>query len=193
MRIKLKRRYKSIATLRAEELPDFAVLIGRNGAGKTQFLDALDGGKAVIPGIGVDEIELYDMVSFCPPKTSRANRQSYRFAQATADAFLLPQRDGPPLSEVAAAIFDEFASDIQRNSGARARDDFERNLRDEVRHTPDFTAFAAEHRNSPYKKTLYEKVMLPLSRGNTGRRGRRSSSQSNNSFDDKPAACSAPR
>ena len=72
MRIELKRPYKSIATLKTEELPDFAVLIGRNGVGKTQLLDALKEGTAAIPKIGVNEIELYDMVSFRPPNANAA-------------------------------------------------------------------------------------------------------------------------
>ena len=36
MKIELRQPYKSIQTLETQELPDFAILIGRNGAGKTQ-------------------------------------------------------------------------------------------------------------------------------------------------------------
>ena len=35
MKIELKQRHKSITDLNTEDLPDFAVLIGRNGVGKT--------------------------------------------------------------------------------------------------------------------------------------------------------------
>ena len=49
MRIDLKQPYKSINTLTTEELPDFAVLIGRNGSGKTQLLNAIKEGRAAIP------------------------------------------------------------------------------------------------------------------------------------------------
>ena len=66
MKIEFRQCHKSITDLNTEELPDFAILIGRNGAGKTQLLEALKEGRAGIPGIGVDEIELYDMVSFHP-------------------------------------------------------------------------------------------------------------------------------
>ena len=45
MRIELRESYKSIETLTTEDLPDFAILIGRNGAGKTQLLDALKEGR----------------------------------------------------------------------------------------------------------------------------------------------------
>ena len=68
MKIELRQRYKSIETLTTEELPNSAILIGRNGAGKTQLLEALKEGRAVIAGIGADEIEMYDMGSFRPPQ-----------------------------------------------------------------------------------------------------------------------------
>ena len=184
MRIELRQPYKSIATLTTEDLPDFAILIGRNGAGKTQLLDALKEGRAVIPGVGVDEIELYDMGAFHPPNSSVANRQANQFAQDTADAYLLSQSGGRPPIETAAAIFNQFASDIERDSGVQARDDFLRSLRAEIRHMPDFTVFAANDQKSPYKKALYEEVLASLNRS----QDRRSSNQSRNSFNGNPAA-----
>ena len=187
MKIELRQQYKSIATLETEDLPDFAILIGRNGAGKTQLLGALKDGLAVIPGIDVHKIESYDMVSFHPPNTSRADRQVNQFAQITADAYLSPPNGQPPI-ETAEAIFCQFLSDIERDSGAQARDDFERNLRDESRRLPDFAVFGVDDQESPYKKTLYELVLAPLSRLNTGRQRGRSSNQSNNSFDGNQAA-----
>ena len=74
MRITLKHPYKSIVTLATKELPDFAILIGRNGAGKTQLFEALLKGRAEIPDVSRDEIEMYDMVSFRPPNTGSAGR-----------------------------------------------------------------------------------------------------------------------
>ena len=118
----------------------------------------------------------------------RQNRQTIQFAQITADAYLQAPPGGRPPIEIAAAIFDQLASDIERDSGVQARDDFVRNLRDEVRRLPDFTVFAVDHRESPYKKALYERVLAPLNSGTTGRRGRRSSNLSNNSFSDNQAA-----
>ena len=174
MKIELNHPFKSIANLTIEELPDFAVLIGRNGAGKTQLLDALKGGTARIPGIGLDEIEMYDMVTFCPPNTSRADRNSYQFAHVTADAYLLSQSGGCPPIEIAAAIYDQFASDDG---------DFVNNLGEEIRHMPDFTVFAVNNRESPYKSALHEQVLAPLDRG----QGRRSSDQSKNSFNGSSA------
>ena len=188
MKIELNRPYKSFRTLTiTEELPDFAILIGRNGAGKTQLLGALKEGLAVIPGIGRDEIESYDMVSFHPPNTSRADRQINQFAQVTADAYLSPPSGQPPI-KTAEDIFYQFVGDIERDSGAQARDDFERNLTVEIQGLPDFTVFAVDDQESPYKKSLFERVLAPLNRGNTGRQGRRVSNQSINSFNGNQAA-----
>ena len=183
MKIELKHSYKSIEALVTDELPDFAILIGRNGAGKTQLLDALKEGGAVIPGIGVGEIELYNMVSFHPPDSGGANHRTNQFPQTTADAYLLSRPGAQTPIEIASAIFDQFADDIQRGSGVQARDDFERDLRDEVRRLPEFTVFGAGDRESPYKQRLYAQVLATLIPPNTGRRGARTSS-----FDGNQAA-----
>ena len=67
MKIELNNPYKAIKTLETEELPNFAILIGRNGAGKTQLLQALLEGRAVISCIARDEIEFYVMGSLVRP------------------------------------------------------------------------------------------------------------------------------
>ena len=138
MTIELTRPYKSIGTLKTEELLDFAVLIGRNGSGKTQILAALKEGQATIPGISVGDIELYDMASFRAPNATSGSRNSNRFAKLTADRYLLaPPGDQPPI-ETAAAIFKEFATEIEHASGVEKREEFERNLREEIQHLKDF-------------------------------------------------------
>ena len=188
MKIGLRKSYKSIATLTTDEIPDFAVLIGRNGAGKTQLLDALSGGATTIPDIRVDEIEKYDMVSFHPPNSSRAIRHANQFAQDTADSYLLSPHGVQPPIETTAVIFEQFAREIERESGVQARDDFERDLRNEIQRLEHFSVFAADDQSSPYKKSLNELVLAPLNRANTTRQRRTSSVQFNNSFNDNPAA-----
>lgn len=178
--------YKSIVDLTTEDLPDFAVLIGRNGAGKTQLLDAFKQGMAKIPGISVNEVELYDMASFVPPNTGQAGRHANHFAQDTADAFLSPPRGQPPI-ETAKAIFDRFVIDIERHSGVQARYDFVRGLRDEVQRMPDFTVYSVNRPDSSYERILYERVLGPLNPGSTGRSSRSSSNQPN-SFNGNQAA-----
>ena len=187
MRIELKQPYKSIETLTTEDFAYFAVLVGRNGAGKSQLLGALREGRAVLPGIGVDDIELYDMLSFRPPQGEGANRHANTFAQTTADTFLSSQHGGQPPIETAADIFVQCLRDIERNSGVGAREDFEQNLRGEVRSLPDFAVFAGGDQDSPYKETLYEQVLAPLIPKGNRHPNRRSSGQPN-SFNGNQAA-----
>ena len=188
MRIELKQPHKSIEALTTEDLPDFAVLIGCNGAGKTQILDALKEGKATIADIAVDEIEEYDMVTFRPPNSGEANRHANQFAQMTADAYLLTPPGGQSPIEGAGVIFDQFAGEIERESGVRAREDFERNLRDEVQRLPDFTVFGGDGRGSEYKHKLYEHVLAPLMPEDNSRQRRRSQDQPSNRFNANQAA-----
>ena len=187
MRIDLPQSYQAIETLTTVDLPDFALLIGRNGAGKTQLLEALRQGAARIPGIAAEEIELYDMVSFRSPNTNATNRQANHFAQVTADTYLSPPQARPPV-EVAAALFAEAVTDIERESGTQAREEFELSLRREVRRIPDFAVFAADAQGSPYKGELYAQVLAPLNQTNSGRQGRRSSGRRSNGFDGNRAA-----
>ena len=184
MKIELRGPYKSITTLTTDELPDLAILIGRNGVGKSQLLSALNERQAVIPAIGVGEIELYDMNSFRTANTNTANRQTSGFAQDTANAYLMSSPGEQPFIETAAAIFDEFASDIECNSGFQARDDFESNLRNDVRQMRDFGVFTENDPESPYKKKLNEQVLTPLAQDV----GRRPSVHHSNSLNGNPAA-----
>ena len=187
MKIELSQRYKSIATLTCEDLPDFAVLIGRNGAGKTQLLDALKEGEATTPDIAVDEIEKYDMVTFRPPNSGEANRHANQFGQITADAYLLTPPGGQPPIETAAAIFYQFAGQMERDSDVRTREDFERTLRDEIRQMPDFTVLGTGDRVSPYQQELYQQVLAPLMPEQTSRQRRRSQDQPKNRFNGNQA------
>ena len=183
MRIELERPHKSIETLSTEELPEFGILIGRNGAGKTQLLDALKEGYAKVPGIEQDDIERYDMASFGSPNSNIGSRNFNNFARFTADAYLLARSSGPALIETAESIFEQFAEEVERESGVQGREEFARNLRDEIRQLRDFTVFPPKkNRASPYKNAFYEQVMAPLGSGKSRNQRRGESSLSKNSF-----------
>ena len=188
MKIELKEPHKSIQTLTTDELPDFAVLIGRNGAGKTQLLEALNEGWAVVPGVTPDETELYDMGSFRSPNGGGANRQANGFARSTVEAYLLSPSGGQPLIQTAADIFNQVAGDIEREAGVGERNEFERILREGIQRMPDFTVLAAGNHTAPYQKALHEQVLTPLLPEETGRRNARPSNQPNNSFNNDRAA-----
>ena len=61
--ITLKRPYLSIGSLSCPQLPDFTVLTGRNGAGKTQLLQAINSGKATV--LEISAVSDYWVLNFC--------------------------------------------------------------------------------------------------------------------------------
>ena len=122
MRIELNNPHGAIRRFVPADLPDFAVLIGRNGAGKTHQLAALKAGDAVVHGTATHEIDFFDMVSFSPADNVEVHgRQTNTFAKATSDAFLLGRLGGRPPVETATEIFDRFADEVERTDGVRKR------------------------------------------------------------------------
>ncbi|MCY3646777.1 MAG: AAA family ATPase [Chloroflexi bacterium] len=178
MKIELREPYNAIESLESDvELPDFAVLIGRNGTGKTQLLQAIRQGHAAVSGIAVEEVELFDMLTFRPPNTDRADRQGNYFARTTADDYLLAgSRDRSPV-EAAEAVFDGAAGAIEDASGAGAREAFVRALRDEVGRIPDFEVLpsastsGAPDLTSEYLRELHDAVLQPLNSTRSDRQG----------------------
>ena len=187
MQLELSQPYKSIRNLQSEDLPDFTILIGRNGAGKSQLLQAINDGMVSIPNVSAEEIELYDMNSFRPPNSANANRHANDFGQSTSDAYLQSSLEEFSPIEIAADVFDQFARDFERNSGDRNFLDVLDDLRKEIEDTPDFTVFPSFGRDTGYKKALYEQVFAPLMPVPAGRQNRRTPNPPNNSFDGNQA------
>ena len=189
MRIDLQKPYKSIATLTTGALPDFAVLIGRNGAGKTQLLEALKEGHTKVSGIRLDDIELYDMNSFQAPNLNVGNRGFNHFGKATADAFLLaPSGKRSPI-EIAAETFDEFAGEREAEPGGDGREQFVGSLMDEIRRMPDFKFFPpSQERPSPYHQALFRRVMTSFIPQQSERQQNRQPNPSLSSYNRNQAA-----
>ena len=78
------------------------------------------------------------MVSFRAPNSNSANRHANQFAIVTADKYLLGLPGGQAPIETATEIFDLCAEDIEHTSGVEQRDEFVRNLREDIRRLPDF-------------------------------------------------------
>lgn len=184
--INLNTPYKSISTLTAENLPDFAVIIGRNGAGKTHLLEALDQGAAKIRDVGTSEIRLYNKDSFSPPNSRRVNRNSQRFALDAANAYLSPLEGQPPI-ETARTIFCELSGNIEHGSGSQARDDYVRGLKRRIQRQSDFTVLGKNTPEATYERTIYEQVLKPFDPEQTNR-SRRNSPVRTDSFNDNQAA-----
>ena len=179
-------QYLSIGTLTCPELPDFAVLTGRNGAGKTQLLQAIKNGPAVVSGVSSDEIELYDMDSFRPSDNKFGNRHFNRFAGTTAREYMEGD-EGPPPVDVAFEIFEHHTAEVERQEGEGASTAFISNLRDRISGTPDFSVFSAKRtQDTDYERDLYKRVLEPLVQRAESRRTTHTSHS--NSFNKNPAA-----
>ena len=116
MKLNLRKPYLSIEQLNEFELPDFAVLIGRNGVGKTQILDAIARKDISILGSVDFNIEKYDFNSFQPNSGGQANWEQIILFDSTVQKFFSPNDGSTALVEVARKIYEvktlEYASDF---------------------------------------------------------------------------------
>ena len=110
MKLKLRRPYLSIEQLNEFELPDFAVLIGRNGVGKTQILDAIAQKHISVIGSVDFNIEKYDFNSFQPKSANPANWEKIREFDLVVNKFFFPDDGSTALVEVARKIYEDKAS-----------------------------------------------------------------------------------
>lgn len=162
MEINLVSPYRSIQSLETVELPGFAVLIGRNGAGKTQLLEGLTEGHLEMAGIARFDIEHFDMHSFFSPNAGESGRQVNQFAHATAAALFGSYAGDPPLNETAREIFDQAIGAYASDQGAQAAHRLVEDLRTEIRSMPDFTVFGDRGSAFPAVDELKRRVFEPL-------------------------------
>ena len=66
MKLKFKTDYKSIRSLPAAELPEFTILSGPNGSGKTHFLEAIVGGSIEVEDVSKEQIQYYNWTTLAP-------------------------------------------------------------------------------------------------------------------------------
>ena len=110
MRIKSKSPYLSIENLQEIELADFAVLVGRNGVGKTQLLQAIRRGAVTVDDMLPSEIALYDLDSFRPQDSKSASWEQCASATLQADRFF--RLGDPSPAVVAKEILDNVANEF---------------------------------------------------------------------------------
>ena len=167
MTIELNKPFMSIESLQMEcDLPDFAVLMGRNGVGKTQLLDALVEGTASIKGIPRAAVEKYDMNTFAPQRMGGASWGSSRFAASTATTYLENPGTGPSPVQRAAEIYQAATEAIRRDEGEDSLRNFESRVLRWIERNRDFTALRgvrSTHLPARYTQQIAEEIIDPLS------------------------------
>ena len=188
MRLRLDSPFKSILQLEACELPDFSVLLGRNGAGKSQLLSGIYGRQITGAVHKLDAMEGYDITSFRIRSSESAGYGSSLFAETTAQRFLVRTGDQSP-SELAHEIFDHVIERHGLAPGTRGRQEFEKvarpfgPARDFQRVGTTEASFAdqdlkhVEEAILEYTRDIESRVIEPLALKNQNRRGSRQEPQ----------------
>ena len=175
MHIELKQPYLSIKKMNGFDLPDFAVLIGRNGVGKTQLLDAIMKGSASVSDLPISEIEKYDINTFQPRDSRLFGWGNCVFAERTAELYFSTKSD-PALADIAGKIFADTVTNFQLGEQSDERRQFEEVLRNKISQIPDFKYFTEINDSealSAYSQEIQSKVIGPLRpKGNQSRSSR---------------------
>ena len=179
LRLRLENPYGSILALDACDLPDFAVLIGRNGVGKTQLLAGIVEHNIRGAVHKSHTIERYDFVSFRTGSSGRAGYGASLFAEGTAQRFFAGTGDQSPLA-LAREIFNRTIERYGLAPGAHGRQEFDESVRS-FSSGPDFRAFGAvrtsfaasdlEHAEKAieyYTREISDRVVEPLALENQG-------------------------
>ena len=165
MYIELNQPYLSIREMSRIELPDFSVLIGRNGVGKTQLLDAIANGFAPVSDIPTSEIEKYDVNSFQPGNLARAGWGHGVFSERTAERYF-SNVSGPAPVEIARNIYSDTLKDFQLKEGSEEHSQFEELLLSHLHQIPDFEYFPRINGDaalSAYSQAIWRHVVEPMS------------------------------
>ena len=187
MIIELKNQYLSIKRLNQFDLPNFAVLIGPNGVGKTQLLDAMAKGHAVVTNVPLSEIEKYDIDTFKPGKLSQIGWGNCIFAENTCEQFL-SSNNGDALIEVAESIYADTLEEFHIKADSQEFHSFEEDLRTHIGSLAEFTFFSPIRKSdalSKYSDKILELIINPLKVASSGTR--RSQNQQKTSCNNDPA------
>ena len=182
MQLDFKHRHLSIKSLTAVELPNFAVLIGRNGVGKTQLLDAVKNGHISVADMPTQEIEKYDMDTFRPNKAEQASWANSNFVQNLLERYFAGSQN-PALVKVARSIFEETLENFSLKEGSEEYLKFEGDLRKNIREMPAFSTLQVSQTPatlSSYTQRIQSEVIEPLQLNNRGRNESSSDSCRNN-------------
>ena len=187
MYVKLRHPISPIKQMGEFHLPDFSVLIGRNGVGKTRLLKAITNGSVTVSGVSPSDIEEYDINSFQPNDSGRGGWAHASFFHATDRSFFFPT-SGPSLVEIAEDIFKKTLNEFGLH-GASERVKFEDDVRMAVRKLPDFGTLGRIEGDGPvafYVNAIGHDVIGKMVSKNSN--GRSSKGQQGGSFNNSQAA-----
>lgn len=146
------------------ELPDFSVLVGRNGVGKTQLLDAIATGHATVSNVQKSKIERYDMNTFQVNESGSAGWRNSSFAEITVESYF-SSAYGNSLADDSKEIFAAVRDGYGFKEGADDFREFENTIRTKIRSIPEFSVikpFSGTEAVSEYFQRLASEVLAPL-------------------------------
>ncbi len=170
MRIKFKQPYLSIKNLNEIDLPDFTMLIGRNGVGKTQILEAIKQDYISVAGIASSEIEMYDLESFRLQDSQPAKQGSSSLVARTVEKYFAQGSDEAPVN-VAKEIFEQIINTFELIDGSDDRRQFEEESRNVIvgmRESSAFSMVPSIDALSTYCEQIHSRVINPLEERHSG-------------------------
>ena len=168
------------------DLPNFSVLVGRNGVGKTRLLKAIANGSVTVSGVSPSDIEEYDINSFQPNDSGRGGWGHASFFHATDRSFFFSM-SGPSLVDIAEDIFNKTLNEFGLHD-ASERVKFENDVRMAVRNIPDFGSLGRIKGDGPlafYVNAIEHDVIGKMVSKNSS--GRSSKGQQEGSFNNSQA------
>ncbi len=164
MHLELKHPHLSIKKINAFSLPEFSVLIGRNGVGKTQILDGIATGNISVPGIETPEIEKFDISSFQIKDSGSAGWGNAYFALVTADHYFSTAGSPSPF-EIAKQVFTKLMEELIEEGKVDQSHQKEHQFREQLYSIPDFSGLENIKKDSPafgYFRSIKENVLNKL-------------------------------
>lgn len=171
MKLSFVQKARSIAAFEDIELPDFTVLTGLNGAGKTHLLRNIKDGKISVEGISPSGIHYYDSLSYRYKEPPALNVQQIK--QQTDQSWLLFKGSGKPnvnwmskAQQIYERIFgknENLESNIWTSRSpdlqdAEKYDQYEKSIESQIFSNPNFL----KHQKHHEIKNALKKVHKPL-------------------------------
>ena len=171
MHFSLNQPFACIKSLNEFELPEFAVLIGKNGVGKTRLLSGIQDGSIPVSGLPREDIEFYNFTSFRSGDSGTGSWEASGFHRQVVERYFAPSA-GSPLVEVAERVFQETLDRFELSHDDERRREFVEAILRKIRSLPDFEilgTFGSDDAVTSYSQALQQQVLNPLDSGSQKR------------------------